>query len=67
MTTLCTYSIHLSASDLLSSTISNTDKHESSVWKWFSCCNDIMNHVDCIIKRGISKKNIMGDIAWIFA
>ena len=45
------YSIYLSTSDLLSFSISNSDKHEfSSVWIWNSCCNDVMNHVDCVIK-----------------
>ena len=77
------YSIYLSTSDLLSFIISNNDKYEfSSMWKWISCCNDVMNHVDCVIKRdvyqqkmhscsqnirGISKKYTMGDIAWILA
>ena len=38
-------------SDLLSFTISNTDLHEfSSIWKWISCSNDVMNHVDCVMK-----------------
>ena len=33
-------SIYLSASDLLSFIISNTDKHEfSSKWKWICLCN----------------------------
>ena len=59
-------------------------KHDFSS-TWIRCCNDVMNHVDCVIKRdvysqkmhscsknirGISVvyiKNIMGDIAWIFA
>ena len=51
MTTLYTYSICPSTSDLLSFIISNTDKHEfSSLWKWISCCNDVMNHVDCVMK-----------------
>ena len=31
-----------------------TDKNEfSSIWKWFSCCNDVMNHADCVIKRDV--------------
>ena len=31
--------------------IPNTDKHEvSSICKWISCCNDVMNYVDCVIK-----------------
>ena len=80
---LYTYSIYLSVSDLLSFIICNTDKYEfSSIWKWMSCCNDAMNHADCVIKRevysqkmhscyknmrGILKeKCIMGNIAWIF-
>ena len=25
----------------------------SSIWKWISCCNDVMNHVDCVIKRDV--------------
>ena len=77
------FSIYLSASDLLSFVISNSDKHEfSSIWNWISCCNDVMNHVDCFIKRDvylqkmqscskniptISKNYIMGDIPWIIA
>ena len=49
-----TYSIYLSASDLLSFVISNIDKHEfSSIWKWITCCNDVMNDVDCVIKRDV--------------
>ena len=41
-------------SDLLSFIISNTDKHElSSIWKWISCCNDVMNNADCVIKHDI--------------
>ena len=48
------YSVYFSTSDLLNFTISNTDKHKFiSTWKWIRCCNDIMNHVDCIIKRDI--------------
>ena len=39
-------------SDLLSFIISNAVKHEfSSIWNWISCCNDVMNQVDCVIKR----------------
>ena len=46
------YSIYPSKSDLLSFIIFNTDKHEfSSIWKWISCCNDFMNHVDWVIKH----------------
>ena len=48
------YSIYLSTSDLLSFIISNTDKHEfSCMWKWISCCNDVMNHADCVIKLAV--------------
>ena len=74
--------MYLSLPDLLSFIISN--KHEfSNIWKWISGYNDVMNNVDCVIKRdvyqqkihscskdirGIYKKiYIMGDIAWIFA
>ena len=43
------YSICLSASEFLSCIISNTYKNEfSSTWKW---SNDVMNHVDCVIKH----------------
>ena len=67
------YSIYLSTSDLLSFIIYNTDKHEfSSIWTWISCCNDIMNHVDCIIKHDVfpqemhsCSKNIRG-ISFLF-
>ena len=48
------YPIYLSKSDLLSFIISNTDKYEfsgRSIWKWICSCNDVMNHVDCVIKR----------------
>ena len=56
---LCTYSIYLSTSDLLSFVISNTDKHEfSGIWKWIMCCNEVMNDVDCIIKRDIYPQNV---------
>ena len=74
------YSIYLSRSDLLSFIISTSDKHEfSSIWNSISCCNDVMNHVDCVIKcdvypqkmhsssKIILYQNIMGDIAWIIA
>ena len=48
--------------------MSNTDKHEfSSIWKWNRCCNDVMNNVDCVIKRDVypqkmhsCSKNIRG-------
>ena len=34
--------------------ISNTEKHEfSSIWKWISCSNDVMNHVDFAVKRDV--------------
>ena len=50
----CMYSIYLSTSDLLSFIISNTDKHEfSSIRKWIRCCNDVMNNIDCVIKRDV--------------
>ena len=62
------YSIYLSLSDLLSFIISNTDKHEfSSIWKWIGYSNDVMNHVDFVIKRDVypykrysCSKNIRG-------
>ena len=58
-TTLCTYSIYLLTFDLLSFIISNTDKHEfSSIWKWISCCNDVMNHDDCVIKRDVYRQKV---------
>ena len=42
---------YLSTSDMSSSIISWTDKCKFSIlWKWISCCNDVMNHVDCVIK-----------------
>ena len=53
------YSIYLSTSDLLSFVISNTDKHEfSSIWKWLTCCNDIINDVDCVIQRDVYPQNV---------
>ena len=53
------YSIYLSTSDLLSFVISNADKHEfSSIWKWITCCNDVMNDVDCVIKRDVYPQNV---------
>ena len=46
-------------SDLLSFVISNTDKREfSSIWKWITCCNDVMNDVDCVIKRDVYPQNV---------
>ena len=54
MATLYTYSIYLSTSDLLRFIMSNTDKHAfSSIWKWIRCCNDVMNYVDCVMKRDV--------------
>ena len=59
MTALCTYSIYLSTSDLLSFVISKTDKHEfSSTRKWIRCCDDVMNDVDCVIKRDVYSQNV---------
>ena len=54
------YSIYLSASDLLSFVNSNTDKHEfsSTIWKWITCCNDVLNDVDCVIKRYVYPQNV---------
>ena len=58
MKALCTYSIYLLTSDLSSFVISNTDKQ---------CCDDVLNNVDCIIKRDVyppknhsCSKNICG-------
>ena len=50
--TLCTYFFYLSTSDLLSFIIFNTDQHGFSS-KWVSRCNDVMNHIDCVIKRDV--------------
>ena len=48
------YSVYISKSDLLTF-ISNTDIHElNSVWKWISSSNDVMYHVDCIIKCDVT-------------
>ena len=55
-------------SDLLRFNMSNTDKHEfSSTWKWLTYCNDVMNHVNCVIKCDVypqkmhsCSKNIRG-------
>ena len=34
--------------------MSKNDTHEfSSIWKWIRCCNDVMNNVDCVIKRDV--------------
>ena len=41
---------------MLSFIISITDKYEFSstcIWKWIRCCNDVMDHADCVIKRGV--------------
>ena len=39
--------------------MSYTDKHEfSSIWKWIRCCNYVMNHVECVIKRGVYPKKM---------
>ena len=58
--TLYTYSIYLSTSDLMGFIISNFDKHEfTSTWKYTSCCKDVMNHLDCFIKRdGLPAENM---------
>ena len=54
-----TYSIYLSTSDLSSFIISYSDKHEfSSIWKWISCYNDVMNHVACVIIRDVYPRNM---------
>ena len=49
------YSIYLSTYNLLSFIVSNSDlTHEfSSIWKCISCFNDVMNHIDCVIKYGV--------------
>ena len=57
----CTHSIYLQTSDLLSLFMCNTVKHDfssRSIWKWIKCCNDamnndVMNTVDCLIKRDV--------------
>ena len=57
--TIYVFSIYLSTSDLLSFVISNTDKHQfSSIWKWITYCNDVMNDVDCVIKRDVYPQNV---------
>ena len=46
--------------DLSSFVISNTDKHEfSSIWKWITCCNDVMKDVDCVMKRDVYQQNVL--------
>ena len=53
------YSTYLLTSDLLSFVISNTDKHKfSNIWKWIRCCNDLINDVDCVIKRDVYLQNV---------
>ena len=39
----------------------------SSIWKRIRCCNDVMNHIDCVMKRDVypqkmysCSKNIRG-------
>ena len=45
--------------DLFSFVISNTNKHEfSSIWKWITCYNDVMNDVDCVIKCDVYPQNV---------
>ena len=59
MTTQCPYSIYRSASEMLSFIMSKSDKHEfSSIWKWISSSNDVMNHVDCVIKCDVYRQKI---------
>ena len=46
-------------SNLLSFIIFNTDKHEfSSIWKRISCCNDVMNRVDCVIELDVHPQKL---------
>ena len=55
-------------SDLLFFITSNTDKYKfSCTWIFISCNNDVMNHVDCIMKcyicsqkNHLCSKNIIG-------
>ena len=59
MTTLCTYCIYFLTSKLFSFIISSAVKHEfSSIWKYISCCNDVMNHVDRIIKHDVNPQKM---------
>ena len=59
-TTLRKYSFNLSTSDLLRFIISNTGKYEfSCIWKWIRCCNDVMNHVDCVMKRHVYPQKML--------
>ena len=49
-------------SDLLSFIISTctSDKQEfSTTWNCISCCNDVMNHVDCVIKRDVYPQKML--------
>ena len=47
-------------SDMMSFIFSNTDKHEfSSIWKWIGCCNDVMNHVECVIIRDVYPQKML--------
>ena len=33
--------------------------HEfSSIWKCISCFNDVMDHVDCVIKRAVYRQKM---------
>ena len=58
-TTICTYSIYLSTSDLLGFIFCNTDQHKfSSRWKWISCFNDVINNIDCVMKRDVYHKKM---------
>ena len=44
---------------LLSFTISKTDNHEfSSIWKWMSCSNDVMNYIENVIKRDVYQQKM---------
>ena len=39
---------------LLSFIISYSDKHIfNNIWYCISCCNDVMNRIDCVIKRDV--------------
>ena len=43
---------YLSTSDLLSFIIFITDKHEfSSIWKWISCCNDVIEGYGFVLRQ----------------
>ena len=49
--------------------MSHTEKHEfSSIWKWIRCCYDVMNNVDCVIKRDVYPQKMdlcSKNICWI--